>query len=73
MSTQYKQYEYLTQEQINSFMKNGWLRVPQAFSRSKAAEWTANIWTRLGMNPNDKLTWTKEWINMPGTSSLSRT
>ena len=60
-----KEYKYLTPDQIDHFMKYGYLRIPNAFSAEKAAEWTAKVWTRLGYNPNDKSTWTKERINMP--------
>ena len=47
-------------------MQHGWVRIPQAFPREKAQEWTSNIWTRLGMEPDDKSTWTRDWTNMPG-------
>ena len=60
-----KDYQFLTQDQIDHFMKYGYLRIPQAFSREKAASWIENVWTRLDYDPNDKSTWTKERINMP--------
>jgi len=31
---------------------------------------TKDVWTRLGMNPNDKSTWTKERINMPSHQTV---
>lgn len=46
-------------------MKNGYVKLEGVFSRDAAAEKTRNLWVRLGMDPNDKSTWTKEWINMP--------
>jgi hypothetical protein len=46
-------------------MRDGYLRIEVAFSREKAAEWTQDVWTRLGMDPDDPSTWTEEWTNMP--------
>ena len=60
-----KQYQYLTQAQIDHFMRYGYLRISNAFSLEKANEWVSDVWTRLGFDPNDKSTWTKERINMP--------
>lgn len=55
----------LSQEQIDHFMRHGWVRVPGCFSREKAAEWTADVWTRLGFSPDDKSTWVTECTHMP--------
>jgi hypothetical protein len=59
--TQYK----LSPEQITHFMQYGYVRVPECFSRDKAAEWTADVWTRLGMSSTDKATWGTECTHMP--------
>lgn len=55
----------LTQEQIDHFMRHGYVRLTDCFSRAKAAEWTADMWTRLGYSPTDKSTWAAERIHMP--------
>lgn len=55
----------LTQEQIDHFMRHGFVRLTDCFSLAKAAEWTADVWTRLGYSPTDKSTWASERINMP--------
>lgn len=55
----------LSQEQIDHFMRHGYVRLTNCFSRDKAAEWTADVWTRLGYSPTDKSTWTSERIHMP--------
>jgi len=55
----------LTDEQKAHFLANGYIRLSDCFSRAKADHWTRNLWTRLGMSPNDKTTWTRERINMP--------
>ncbi len=60
-----REYKYLNQKQIDSFMKHGFLRLENCFSLEKSHEWTSTVWKRLGMDPNDKSTWTSERINMP--------
>ena len=39
----------LNQEQVDSFMKHGFLRIPGAILPEKGAMWTKNVWNRLGM------------------------
>ena len=55
----------LSPDQIAHFMRYGYVRVPECFSREKAAEWTADVWTRLGYSPTDKTTWVSEctWMS----------
>ncbi|KAI0916745.1 hypothetical protein AcW1_007889 [Taiwanofungus camphoratus] len=60
-----KQYSYLTPEQVDFFMENGFIIIKQAFTKEKAAEWTRTMWVRLGLNPSDKSTWDRERIHMP--------
>ncbi|KAH6917549.1 hypothetical protein BKA70DRAFT_1178494 [Coprinopsis sp. MPI-PUGE-AT-0042] len=60
-----KTYEYLSPEQVDHFLEYGYIIIKGAFSKEKAAEWTANMWVRLGMDPNDKSTWNRERIHMP--------
>ncbi|KAL4801202.1 hypothetical protein BDV18DRAFT_155176 [Aspergillus unguis] len=55
----------LTEEQKAHFLKHGFVRIPNCFTAEKAAQWTADVWIRLGYSPTDKSTWTKERINMP--------
>lgn len=59
--SQYK----LSDEQIAFFMQYGYVRVPGCFSREKAAQWTSDVWTRLGFSETDKSTWTTECTHMP--------
>ncbi|EJD40883.1 hypothetical protein AURDEDRAFT_69467 [Auricularia subglabra TFB-10046 SS5] len=51
-------------EQVAHFLENGWLKIEKAFTAEQAAEWTASLWARLGMDPDDKSTW-KESTHMP--------
>lgn len=55
----------LTEEQKAHFLEHGFVKIPQCFTRDQAAEFTSTMWTRLGMDPNDKTTWTAEKTNMP--------
>ncbi|KIX98964.1 uncharacterized protein Z520_05425 [Fonsecaea multimorphosa CBS 102226] len=55
----------LTPEDVSHFMEHGYVVIPGCFSRAASAEWTRDVWTRLGMDPHDKTTWTRERTNMP--------
>lgn len=48
-------------------MENGYVVIKQAFTKKKSNEWTKDLWTRLGYNPDDKSTWPidKDHIHMP--------
>jgi hypothetical protein len=59
-----REYKHLTKEQVESFMRHGFLRLEGCFSVEKAQEWTATVWQRLDMDPNDKSTWNCERVNM---------
>ena len=60
-----REYKHLTREQVEHFMQYGYLKLKGVFSREKAAEWTKDVWVRLGFDPNDKSTWTQAKTNMP--------
>jgi hypothetical protein len=47
----------LSQEQIDFFLENGWLKLSDCFTREQAEGLQENLWTRLGMDPEDKSTW----------------
>ncbi|KAK7193071.1 hypothetical protein DPSP01_007589 [Paraphaeosphaeria sporulosa] len=59
----------LPQEQIDHFLEHGWIKLSGCFTREKSAELQSELWTRLGMDPNDMSTWdTKNEagrVNMP--------
>jgi hypothetical protein len=52
-----EQQHPLSQEQIDFFLENGWVKLSNCFSRESAEELQATLWTRLGMDPNDISTW----------------
>ncbi|ORX37947.1 hypothetical protein BD324DRAFT_623919 [Kockovaella imperatae] len=60
-----KKYKFLTDEQVESFMRDGYIKLEGAFSKEKAEAWKQDAWIRLDMDPNDMSTWNREWINMP--------
>ncbi|KAK7692761.1 hypothetical protein QCA50_004394 [Cerrena zonata] len=60
-----KEYQALSPEQVEFFMKNGYVIIKQAFTKEQAAAWTETVWVRLGLDPDDKSTWDKETIHMP--------
>ncbi|KIJ62592.1 hypothetical protein HYDPIDRAFT_30194, partial [Hydnomerulius pinastri MD-312] len=62
-----KEYKYLTPEQVDFFMENGYVIIKQAFTQQKSDDWTKELWIRLGCDPNDKATWPtdKDRIHMP--------
>ncbi|KAI0397760.1 hypothetical protein F5Y17DRAFT_290840 [Xylariaceae sp. FL0594] len=55
----------LTDAEKEFFLKNGYLKLTNCFTREQAAEVCEGVWTRLGMSPTDKTTWTRERTNMP--------
>lgn len=61
----------LTEEQKQFWLEHGYIKIPQCFTREAADSFTSSIWTRLGMSPTDKSTWTTEKTNMPGHSVIS--
>ncbi|OQE22726.1 hypothetical protein PENFLA_c012G00677 [Penicillium flavigenum] len=61
----------LTEEQKKHWLKHGFIKIPQCFTREAAAAFTSSVWTRLGVSPIDKSTWTKEKVNMPGHTTVN--
>ncbi|KAJ5604632.1 hypothetical protein N7510_009786 [Penicillium lagena] len=61
----------LSEEQKQHWLKHGFIKIPQCFTREAAAEFTSSVWTRLGVSPTDKSTWVQEKVNMPGHTMIS--
>ncbi|EJU05744.1 hypothetical protein DACRYDRAFT_75103 [Dacryopinax primogenitus] len=59
-----QEFKVLTPEMREFFMDNGYLIIPQALLPEYADEFTKDVWTRLGYNPDDKTTWAKDRIHM---------
>ena len=60
-----QQYQQLSQDDIDHFMKHGWIKLSGCFTQEQVDKLTSTLWTRLGMSPTDKSTWHGERINMP--------
>ena len=55
----------LTEAEKEQFRNHGYLRLKNCFTKEQA-DWVIDgVWTRLGMDPNDKSTWSAERTNMP--------
>lgn len=57
-------FKTINDEQVQSFMKHGFLRIPGAIPIENCDRWSKDVWHRLGMDPNDKSTWTNERNHM---------
>ncbi|EMR68569.1 hypothetical protein UCREL1_4416 [Eutypa lata UCREL1] len=57
-------FKTINAEQVQSFMKYGFLRIPGAIPIENCDRWSKDVWHRLGMDPNDKSTWTTERNHM---------
>lgn len=54
----------LDADDIASFIRDGFIRVDQAFSRETAEEARAILWKATGYDPHDRSTWTKPVIRL---------
>ena len=52
------------------FLENGYVALRGAFSPQKAAEFSKNVWTRLGYDSEDRSTWAESRIHMPTHQSV---
>lgn len=59
------EYQHLTSDEQAHFVEHGWLRVPNAINPEYLDPWLGNLWTRLGMQSDDKSTWTDEFLKLP--------
>ena len=60
------QYRQLTPEDVDHFMSHGWIKIKNCFTRKQANYALRDVWSRLGISPTDRTTWTFERVNMPG-------
>ncbi|NJN58924.1 MAG: phytanoyl-CoA dioxygenase family protein [Leptolyngbyaceae cyanobacterium SL_5_9] len=58
----------LTNEQIERFITNGYVRVKQAFARELADRCCKIFWADTGYDPDDRSTWKKSVIRTPDHS-----
>ena len=56
----------LTKAQIEQFLRDGFVRIDNAFSREVADEARERLWRESGCDPNDRSTWTQPVIRLAG-------
>ncbi|KIM28616.1 hypothetical protein M408DRAFT_329381 [Serendipita vermifera MAFF 305830] len=64
-------YKVLSPEDVDHFLRHGFVRIPQVLTPEQVSDFTSGLWTRLGYSPTDKTTWTTERINMPSHRSMA--
>ncbi|KZO97115.1 hypothetical protein CALVIDRAFT_513959 [Calocera viscosa TUFC12733] len=58
-------YSFLTPEQVDHWMEHGYIVLHGAIKPEYIKLYTADLWVRLGYDPNDKSTWTEDRMHMP--------
>ena len=58
------QYRVLTEENVHSFMEQGYLVIHDCFNMSVAQRWIDQAYTRLGYSKDDPSTWAKDIVWM---------
>ena len=56
----------LTAEEVERFIDDGFVYLPEAFPRALADECRAFLWRETGLDPDDPATWTKPVIRLDG-------
>jgi hypothetical protein len=59
----------LTAEEVERFVADGFVYVPEAFPRALADEGRAFLWRETGLDPEDPGTWTQPVIRLGGYGS----
>jgi hypothetical protein len=55
----------LSEEQIESFLRRGFVTIPACFTREDAQPWLDEAWIRLGYDQADPTTWAEKRVHMP--------
>ena len=59
----------LTAEDVERFIRDGFIRLEAAFPRSLADECRGLLWAALGLDPVDPSTWRRPVIRLPGSDA----
>jgi hypothetical protein len=68
LSSEHEPVRALSDAQVQQFIRDGFVRIDQAFSRELADEARAILWRDTGCDPHDPATWTKPVIRLGGYS-----
>ncbi|GFZ46525.1 hypothetical protein JCM24511_04772 [Saitozyma sp. JCM 24511] len=60
-----RQYQHLSADERAHFLEHAWLKVSNAIDPKYIEEWMADLWPRLGYDPEDKSTWKETYIKLP--------
>jgi hypothetical protein len=63
-------YQVLTGDEVEHFLEKGYVVLRGCFPREAAAEFTAQIWDRLGYLEDDQFTWAQPSVHMPSRRTL---
>lgn len=66
-----KQYQVLSEEEARQFVERGFVHLKGCFSREVAERAIAEMWARLGYDPDDPATWEQKRIHMPGLNHFA--
>jgi len=64
-------YRVLTAQQAEHFLDHGFVVIRKCFSRAAVAEFTRQLWDRLGYDEHDPATWTQPRVHMPAHHTLN--
>ena len=56
----------LTAEEVEQFVRDGFVYLPEAFPRTLADQCRAFLWLETGLDPHDPATWTRPLIRLDG-------
>ncbi len=59
----------LTPGEIDSFVRDGFVRVPEAFARADADDGRALLWREMGLSPQEPAEWNRAVIRLPGSGA----
>jgi len=69
----FENLQVLTSEQAQHFVEKGYVRISGCLDRELAQRWTDEAYQRLGYDPADRSTWTKDivWMDRNHTAPIS--
>jgi len=59
----------LAPEQIESFVRDGYVHIEQAFPRLVADQGRALLWNEIGLSPNEPASWANAVVRLPGSGA----
>ncbi len=64
-------HQFLSDEQIEHFLRRGFIKIEGAIERDLALNWGASRWADIESDPNDVSTWTQSRHHLPAENFLS--